>query len=269
MMPARALRLGLALGLILAMAADGGAMAQLGGQGSGGFGGGGGRRGQQGANPNATPLPDHSGSGRTTDPEAHDAIDLFSRLCVSTQGSRERAIGIIGDGDSAIEKMEPPLLRGMENGQSGGIGWIIRMPLGEKILLEFPPDGSCIVRAPRVSAAELEAAFRNLLDQYSASGQFVIKREGEQTKAIEPPRRRGEEGDQPEAPPEKPNDNWRKANDKLKYHIVVYTMTLPDSGRKAQLVVGTTDAKTVSIQGVLSYEMAPAEATGQGRRSQP
>jgi hypothetical protein len=238
------------LGLALAVSFAADALAQTGG----GFGGG--RRGQAG-NQNSTPLPDKSVNPRTSDPEAYDAIDLFSRLCVSTQGSRARAIGIVGDGDTAIEKMEPPLLRGLEGGQSGGIGWIIRMPLGDKILLEFPPDGSCIVRAPRVSAAQLEAAFRNLLDQYSASGQFEIKREGEQTKAIDPPGSKPS-GDEADA---RPNDTLRKVSEKPKLHIVVYTMKLPDVAQTAQLAVATTDAKTVSIQGVLSYAMLPERRT--------
>ncbi len=244
----------LLFGLLLALSVASDAFAQLGGPGGGSQGGGsggyGGRRGQQGTQ-NSNPMPDPSSSPRTSDPEAHDAIDLFSRLCVSTQGNRERAVGIVGEGDSAVEKMEAPLLRGLENGQSGGIGWIIRMPLGEKILLEFPPDGACIVRAPRVNAAQLETAFRNLLDQYAASGQFTVKREGEQTKAIDPPGAKSAE------PEKKSSNDFRRDVDKLKYHLVVYSMDLPDIGRTAQLVVATTDAKTVSIQGVLSYAVAP------------
>jgi hypothetical protein len=204
-------------------------------------------------------MPDKSKSPRTSDPEAYDAIDLFSRLCVSTQGSRARAVGIVGDGDTAIEKMDPPLLRGLEGGQSGGIGWIIRMPLGDKILLEFPPDGSCIVRAPRVTAAQLESAFRNLLDQYSASGQFDIKREGEQTKALDAPAAKGAD------PDSKPNEERHRGDDKPKMHLMIYSMKLPDADQTAQLVVATTDSKTVSIQGILSYAMLPQEPA-RGRR---
>ncbi len=142
---------------------------------------------QSGTNPNQSPIPDKSASPRTIDPEAYDAIDLYSRLCVSTRGDRARATAIVGDGDTAIEKMDEPLLRGMENGKSGGIGWIIRMPLGDRILLEFPPDGGCIVRAPRVKTSEMESAFRNLLDQFSASGQFTVHRVADQTKTIDEP----------------------------------------------------------------------------------
>jgi hypothetical protein len=238
-----------------------------GGQGGlGGQGGMGGRRGQ-GGNQNTTPMPDKSSSPRTSDPEAYDAIDLFSRLCVSTQGSRARALGIVDDGDTAIEKMEPPLLRGLEGGQSGGIGWIIRMPLGDKILLEFPPDGSCIVRAPRVNAGQLEAAFRNLLDQYSASGQFDIRREGEQTKTIDIPKRKSADADadgDPD-PAENPNDNLRRISEKPKMHMMVYTMKLPDAGQSVQLVVATTASQAISIQGVLSYAPLPAEPTRAAR----
>src|SRR5690349_17374444 len=83
-----------------------------------------------GVNPNQSPIPDKSASPRSIDPQAYDAIDLYSRLCVSTRGNKERAVAIVGNGDSAIETMDASLLRGLENGQSGGLGWIIRMPLG-------------------------------------------------------------------------------------------------------------------------------------------
>jgi len=123
----RAFWLGLLSGLALAALFSDAAMAQSG------------RSRPSGANPNQTPTPDKSASPRTIDPQAYDAIDLYSRLCVSTRGDRARAVTIVGEGDSAIEKMDPALLRGLENGASGGIGWIIRMPLGDRIILEFPP----------------------------------------------------------------------------------------------------------------------------------
>ncbi len=182
------------------------------------------------------------------DPEAHDAIDLFARLCVSTRGDRARGVAIIGEGDSAIEKMDDPLLRGLE-GASGGVGWIVRMPLGDKILLEFPSDGSCIVRAPRVNTAQLEFALRNLLDQYSASGQFLVHRAGDGTKTVKLAPRHPDGQSGSAAEPE-------KTAEKVKYHIVSYDMTLPDTGRTADLMVATTESGNVSIQGVLSFQIA-------------
>jgi hypothetical protein len=201
-----------------------------------------------GANPNQSPIPDQSASPRTIDPEAYDAIDLYSRLCVSTRGDRSRAVAIVGDGDSAIEKMDAPLLRGMENGQSGGIGWIIRMPLGDRILLEFPPDGTCIVRAPRVKASEMENAFKNLLDQFSASGQFVVHRVADQTQSID-------------APPGKAGDPHQpRAGEKIKFHVLGYRMTLPDSDRQAELVLATSESPAANIQATMSFVIPPDSA---------
>ena len=255
MMRLRAFWPGLLLGLVLAASFVSDVRAQSAGQGGfggpgGGMGGpGGGRRGQ-GANPNRAPIPDNSVTPRGSDPEASDAVGLYSRLCVSIRGDRQKAIGIVGEGDTAIQKLEPAELRGLENGESGGIGWIIRMPLGEKLLLEYPPDGSCIVRAPRIKAGELEADFRNLLDQYSASGQFEIRRLADQTKVIEPPKSaRGD--DQPE-------EDHRHTDNKPKYHLLAYAMSLPDTGNSAELLVATTDSATVSIQGVLTFSIRPA-----------
>lgn len=198
-----------------------------------------------GANPNQSPIPDKSASPRSIDPEAYDAIDLYSRLCVSTRGNKDRAVAIVGNGDSAIETMDAPLLRGLENGQSGGIGWIIRMPLGDRILLEFPPDGTCIVRAPRVKMSELENAFRNLLDQFSASGQFVVHRVADQTQSIDAPA--GRPGD-PHSP---------KPGEKMKFHILGYRMTLPDSERQAEMVLATTDSLAANIQATMSFVVLP------------
>jgi hypothetical protein len=186
---------------------------------------------------------------RQVDPVAQDAVDLFSRLCVSTQGDRAKAIQIVGEGDSAIEPMDDRLLRGLENGQPGGVGWIIHMPLGDSILLDFPASGGCIVRAPRVEAAQIETAFRGLLDQYDASDRFAVKREGEQTKTIEP--------DTPSVTPKAAEDSRRGQTDKLKYHFTAYSMSLPDSGRNAALILATTGSRSVSFQATLSYELRP------------
>src|ERR1700761_7587665 len=170
-----------------------------------------------GVNPNQSPVPDQSASPRTIDPQAYDAIDLYSRLCVSTRGDRARAQSIVGEGDSAIEKMDAPLLRGLENGKSGGVGWIIRMPLGDRIILEFPPDGTCIVRAPRVKTSEMESAFRNLLDQFSASGQFVVRRVADQTQSFDDPDAKGP-GNKPKEDPPKDERQQRHPPDKVKFH---------------------------------------------------
>lgn len=184
---------------------------------------------------------------RATDPAAADAIGLFARLCVTTRGNRERAAGIIGDGDSAVEKLDPATLRGLENGQTGGVGWIITMPLGDRILIEFPPGGACVVRAPRVDQSEIETAFRNLLDQYAASGRFQVERKGEQTRVLDDEPRSGR------------RPAGRSDAGKLKFRIIAYSMSLPDSDDSAQLVLGSTDSRDVSIQASLSYALGPAQ----------
>jgi hypothetical protein len=196
------------------------------------------------------PIPDKTASPRTTDPQAYDAIDLFSRVCVSTRGDRTRATSIIGSGDSAIEPMEEGLLHALE-GEPGGIGWIIRMPLGDKILVELPGAGGCAVRAPRVNTQQLEAAFRNLLEQYGASERFVIRRLGDQTKTVDEP-----------AQPAGPNGRPALPAEKLKFHIVAYRMTLPDSGQTADLVLASTESQRPLVQATLSFMLRPDKSAG-------
>ena len=197
------------------------------------------------------PIPDKSASPRTTDPQAYDAIDLFSRICVSTHGDRAQTEGIVGDGDAAIEKMEPALVRGLENGAEGGIGWIISMPLGDKILLELPATGGCLVRAPRVNTAQLEVAFRNLMEQYNGSGRFGVRRMGDQTKTIDEP-----------AHPAGPNGRPATPAEKIKFHILGYRMTMPGSDQTAEIVLGSTESMTPAVQATLSFVLLPAEKAG-------
>jgi hypothetical protein len=231
------------------------------GGGMGGGGMGGGRRGGQSAR-NHDLLPDQSASPRATDPEGRDAIELYSRLCVSTRGNREQATGIIGDADSAIEKLTEGQLRGLEGGKPGGVGWIIRMPLGDRIIIEFTGDGTCIVRAPRTVPSQIEAAFQDLLNQYSASSQFDVRRGGETTKAFDQPGK-------PETNDAGAKDERHAAAGKLKVHFIFYTMHLPDTGRTAELGIATTDSREAQIQATMTYlirpENAGAAAGGSGR----
>ncbi len=184
------------------------------------------------------------------DPESRDAIELYSHLCVSTRGDRARAIGIVGEGDTAIEKMNETTLRQFEN-VPGGIGWIIRMPLGEKLLLEYPPGGGCIVRAPRVNQQQFEMAFRNLLDQYSASGEFIMRRLADQEKSIDMPVQTGA--------PARPAENLLKTKPQMKLHLIGYVMSEPGGGESAELTLLSTDSTQVQIQGTLTYQIQAAK----------
>jgi hypothetical protein len=163
------------------------------------------------------------------DPVSHDSIELFSRLCLSTRGDRARATAIVGNNDSNVEKLDDASLLQLE-GKPGGVGWVIRMPLGEKILVEFQPDGACVVRAPQVKAFLIENALGNLLDQISASGQFKVKRLSDREKTIE----------------------------KSKYHFIVYNVRLPDGGRIAEVGVATTEAKG-AFSATLNFLLLPEQ----------
>lgn len=166
-----------------------------------------------------------------TDPEARDAVELFSRFCISTHADRARVVEIIGSGDSSVEKLDERTVLQLQNGKPGGIAWTLRMPLGEKLILEFAAAGTCIVRAPRVEGSALERGLDNLLEEIGSGGQFKVRRIADDTKAIE----------------------------KRKYHFVSYSMRLPDSGQTAEIGVATTDAKDAFIQGSLTYAMIASQ----------
>jgi hypothetical protein len=247
-----ALALILALSLVQPVTAQSSGPGGPGGGGFGGQGGMGGRGGQGGAHGGNPLIGPPSDGPRGLDPEAHDAIDLFSHLCVSTRGDRNRVVSIVGDGDTAIEKMDEPLLRGLENGKSGGLGWIVRMPLGEKLLVDLPADGACLVRAPRVDPAALESAFHALLDQFAASGQFTVRREGDQTQVIGPD---GKPSNDTLSSGSGGDGRGPGVDNRLRYHLMVYRMQLPDTGKAAELGLATTASRSVSIQATLSFEI--------------
>ena len=161
-----------------------------------------------------------------TDPESHDALELFSRLCIATRGDRARTTAIIGEDDGTVERLSDEHLQG-----PNGAGWIIRMPLGDKLLVEFLASGACVVRAPRVDSDTLEFGLKTLLESVASSGQFKVRPEGEDTKTI----------------------------DKVKFHFVTYGLRLPDTGAIVEVGVATTDERKVSIQGTLSYVPLPAK----------
>jgi hypothetical protein len=165
-----------------------------------------------------------------TDPEAHDAVELFSRFCLSTRGDRARVADIMDSGDPTVEKLDDGTILRLQNGKPGGIGWTLRMPLGEKLVLEFAGSGTCIVRAPRVEGPSLERGLDNLLAEIGSSGRFKVRLTGDDTKTI----------------------------GKRKYHFVTYAMRLPDTGQTAEIGVATTDAKDGVIQGSLTYAMTAA-----------
>ena len=166
------------------------------------------------------------------DVEAYDAAQLFSRLCVSTRGDRGRAAQILGGDDSAVEKLDEKMLLQLQGGKTGGVGWMIRMPLGEKLIFDFTAGGTCLVRAPRVSGPSLEERLDNLVDEIGASGQFKIRRLGDDTKTI----------------------------NKQKYHFVSYSVRLPDTGETVELGVATTDAKDAFIQGTLTFQLGAGKS---------
>ena len=154
---------------------------------------------------------------------------MFSRLCLSTRGDRARAVAIIGNNDNGVEKIDDNSLQQLQGGP-GGIGWIVRMPLGERILAEFQPDGACVVRAPQVKSFAIENGLGNLLDQISASGQFKVRRLSAKEKTIE----------------------------KSKYRFTTYAVQLPDGGGTAEVGVATTDAKT-AFTATLTFALMPSQ----------
>jgi len=94
----------------------------------------------------------------------------------------------------------------------------------------------------------MENAFRNLLDQFAASGQFVVRRVADQNQSYD-------------ASGEKSSDErQRRPGGKITFHILGYRMTLPDTGRQAELVLATSDSPAANIQATISFVIPPEGA---------
>ena len=48
-----------------------------------------------------------------------------------------------------------------------------------------------------------------------------------------------------------------RAGGKIKFHILGYRMTLPDTGKQAELVLATSDSPEANIQATISFVIPP------------
>lgn len=100
--------------------------------------------------------------------KSHDAVELFDRFCVKTQGKSRAADLLIvrsGLGKSLPMKMVEKL-----QGQKGGKAWAIASPRKAQIMLGYNPIGICEVRLAKGDKKTMLEAFASFAKKIEARG---------------------------------------------------------------------------------------------------
>lgn len=87
-----------------------------------------------------------SAQAQTPDPRAADALQFFAAFCVSTEGTRDRALAVIGDGNALAKRLPDDVVRQAQGGREGGVGWAVRSPNNAELMLDYEARGICGLR---------------------------------------------------------------------------------------------------------------------------
>ena len=97
--------------------------------------------------------------GQAPDPRAGDAVELFRAFCLSTGGTPDRALAILGEGNALAKRLPDDIVRQAQGNREGGIGWAVRSPNDAEIMLDYDNRGICGVRIREADEASVQAAF--------------------------------------------------------------------------------------------------------------
>jgi hypothetical protein len=96
-----------------------------------------------------------------TDQRATEAVQLFSSFCAQANGSRDRAIAVLGEGNALATKL-PSDMTDQLLGKTGTVGWAIRSPSGAGLLLGYSGNGHCEIRVQEAEELVIVAEFEKL-----------------------------------------------------------------------------------------------------------
>ncbi|MEO8723179.1 MAG: hypothetical protein ABI395_06590 [Sphingobium sp.] len=102
------------------------------------------------------------------DARAKDAFDFFKTFCVDTDGARDRAIAVIGDGNAMANKLPDSLVAQLQ-GQPGGIAWAVRSPSDAQLLLGYTASGICEIRIAEAEEPAVVARFADLIASFGSA----------------------------------------------------------------------------------------------------
>jgi hypothetical protein len=108
------------------------------------------------------------------DMRANDAFQLFQAFCVDDNGSRDRALAVLGNGNQLANRLPDGLVARLQ-GNSGGVAWAIRSPNNAQLLLGYTASGVCEVRIAEAEEASVVHGYQGLTSSLDSAGK------GEQT----------------------------------------------------------------------------------------
>jgi hypothetical protein len=103
------------------------------------------------------------------DMRANDAFDFFKAFCVDTDGTRDRALAVIGDGNALAQRLPDTLVSQLQ-GQPGGVAWAVRSPSNAQLLLGYTSLGMCEIRIAEADEKSVITKFDELTSSFESSG---------------------------------------------------------------------------------------------------
>ena len=110
------------------------------------------------------------------DPRAAEATQLFSAFCVQTNGSRDRALAVLGNGNALANRLSSETTDKLL-GQEGTVGWAISSPSGAGLMLGYSGQAHCEIRVQEADEASLAVQFENLQHGFSTALEDIQKPE--------------------------------------------------------------------------------------------
>lgn len=100
-----------------------------------------------------------SAQAQNADPRVREGIEFFATFCVATGGQPDRALSVIGQGNELARRLPDDMVKHLQGGREGGLGWTIRSPNDAELLLTYDADGICGVSIGEADAAAVRATF--------------------------------------------------------------------------------------------------------------
>jgi hypothetical protein len=102
------------------------------------------------------------------DARASDAIQLYASFCVKSDGTRDRALAVLGNGNALANRLPVELTDKLLLAE-GSVGWAIRSPNDAQILLAYSGSSHCEVRVSEAGEAGMVADFEKMQADFGSA----------------------------------------------------------------------------------------------------
>ena len=106
---------------------------------------------------------------QSPDLRAEDGVKFFATFCVSSGGTRDRALAVLGDGNALARRLPNDIVRQAQGGQAGGVGWMVRSPNDAELMLDYEARGICGLRIREADETSVRETFEAVMTQVANS----------------------------------------------------------------------------------------------------